>query len=271
MDTKKQIMNTALQLFSDNGFNETSVQQIAEQTGISKGGFYNYFSSKRDLMLEMIDEHHSKIMNNAHKINETYHDLATYIQHELEAWIDHQPFFNVLFNEFQPKKDPQINKKMDELHVTLQQQHREMFYHCYGEEIKPYLADMIVILEGMLKEYLLYMVIHQTQFNAKQLSIWVSHHIDTIANNLGGLKPLLQDTETETYKSVLTEIKNAIRQKALINQGKLLKVLEQIEQEIENENTYSITVEVNLHYLKKEETILTDVLRLERLCKQGGN
>ncbi|WP_194842110.1 TetR/AcrR family transcriptional regulator [Gracilibacillus salitolerans] len=271
MDTKKHIMNTALQLFSDHGFNETSVQQIAQKAGISKGGFYNYFSSKRDLMLEMIDEHYSKIINSTHQIEETSRDLAAYIEHEMTAWMEHQPFIHVMFNEFQPRKDPQINKKMDELHVTLTQKHKAMFYLCYGEKVKPFLADMVVILQGMLKEYYLYMFIQQTQLNVQQLSNWVSHHINSIVNNLDDLDPFLHETQNETFDSVLKDLRATIQQKELHNQDKLLKVVKQIEQEIDNRSPYSITAEVSLHYLKGEEMIQTDVLRLERLCKQGGN
>ncbi|WP_018932096.1 TetR/AcrR family transcriptional regulator [Gracilibacillus lacisalsi] len=271
MDTKQHIMNTALILFSDHGFNETSVQQIAQKAGISKGGFYNYFSSKRDLMLEMIDEHHSKIINSTHQIDETNHNLAAYIQHEMTAWMEHQPFIHVMLNEFQPKKDPQINKKMDELHVTLTQKHKEIFYLCYGDKIKPFLTDMVVILEGMLKEYLLYMFIQQTQFDVQQLSNWICHHIDSIVNNLHDMDPFLHETQNETFESVLKDLKAAIKQKKLPNQDKLLEVVKKIEQEIDNHSPYSITAEVSLHYLKGEETIHTNVLRLEPLCKQGGN
>ena len=47
---KKLIMDTALELFSENGFHATSMRQVAQKAGISKGLTYNYFSSKQEIL-----------------------------------------------------------------------------------------------------------------------------------------------------------------------------------------------------------------------------
>ena len=46
MNVRKQdVVNMAHQLFINNGVQSTSVQDIFEYSGISKGTFYHYFSS----------------------------------------------------------------------------------------------------------------------------------------------------------------------------------------------------------------------------------
>ena len=50
---KNQILNTSLKLFAHNGFHNTSIDQIAQETGISKGLVYNYFKSKEELLEEV--------------------------------------------------------------------------------------------------------------------------------------------------------------------------------------------------------------------------
>lgn len=50
---KNQILDTALKLFALNGFHNTSIDQIAQETGISKGLVYNYFKSKEELLEEV--------------------------------------------------------------------------------------------------------------------------------------------------------------------------------------------------------------------------
>jgi AcrR family transcriptional regulator len=52
---KKQIMDTALKLFSENGFANTSISTIAKHAEISKGLLYNYFDSKEDLLVQLFD------------------------------------------------------------------------------------------------------------------------------------------------------------------------------------------------------------------------
>ncbi len=49
------ILDTALKLFAENGFHNTSISQIAEKAEISKGLIYNYFNSKIDLLLKIVE------------------------------------------------------------------------------------------------------------------------------------------------------------------------------------------------------------------------
>ena len=51
---KKEILDTALELFSNEGFATTSISKIALKAGISKGLLYNYFDSKEDLIKTII-------------------------------------------------------------------------------------------------------------------------------------------------------------------------------------------------------------------------
>lgn len=44
------ILKSALLLFSQDGFNSTSMQSIASKASVSKGNLYNYFTSKEDLL-----------------------------------------------------------------------------------------------------------------------------------------------------------------------------------------------------------------------------
>ncbi|MDI7743232.1 TetR/AcrR family transcriptional regulator [Lysinibacillus fusiformis] len=56
MVKKQLIMEKSLELFAENGFEATSVQQITERCGISKGAFYLYFKSKDELINSLIDQ-----------------------------------------------------------------------------------------------------------------------------------------------------------------------------------------------------------------------
>lgn len=46
-----EITNTALRLFAEQGFEETTVDQIAAAAGISRRSFFHYFRSKEDVVL----------------------------------------------------------------------------------------------------------------------------------------------------------------------------------------------------------------------------
>lgn len=51
---KKEIALAALDLFAQNGFEATSISQVAKSAGISKGSVYLYFRSKEDLIFHAV-------------------------------------------------------------------------------------------------------------------------------------------------------------------------------------------------------------------------
>jgi len=53
---KEKLLSSALTLFSKQGFHETSVSQIAKAAAVSKGLTYNYFKSKEELLLAIINK-----------------------------------------------------------------------------------------------------------------------------------------------------------------------------------------------------------------------
>ncbi len=48
-------METAMELLANEGYYPTSISKIAKKAGISKGLMYNYFTSKEQLVHEIID------------------------------------------------------------------------------------------------------------------------------------------------------------------------------------------------------------------------
>jgi AcrR family transcriptional regulator len=53
-ETKSQILLSARSLFSSHGFTATSLDDILDATGITKGAFYHYFHSKEDLCQQVL-------------------------------------------------------------------------------------------------------------------------------------------------------------------------------------------------------------------------
>lgn len=50
---KEKIIETSIELFDCKGFKETSVQEIVEAIGVTKGAFYYYFKSKEELLKDI--------------------------------------------------------------------------------------------------------------------------------------------------------------------------------------------------------------------------
>jgi AcrR family transcriptional regulator len=51
---RRQILETAFEIFSKKGYNATKVSDIAERAGVSQGTIYWYFDSKEDLLTQSL-------------------------------------------------------------------------------------------------------------------------------------------------------------------------------------------------------------------------
>lgn len=54
-EKKKRILNVAIQEFTKQGFDKASTNNIAKNAQISKGALFNYFNTKKDLFLYLIE------------------------------------------------------------------------------------------------------------------------------------------------------------------------------------------------------------------------
>lgn len=63
----EDIARTALELFSRKGYNATSVEQIAESSGMGKSTIYEYFNSKEEIFIQAISDW---IMETLDRLNE---------------------------------------------------------------------------------------------------------------------------------------------------------------------------------------------------------
>ncbi len=52
---KEKLLDTAQHLMQSKGFTATTIDEICEQAGISKGGFFHHFKSKEDLAQQTLD------------------------------------------------------------------------------------------------------------------------------------------------------------------------------------------------------------------------
>ncbi len=59
--TKQQILAVALELFTNQGYADTSLRQIAERVGVSKAALYYHFPSKGDILLGLHARLHALI------------------------------------------------------------------------------------------------------------------------------------------------------------------------------------------------------------------
>ena len=66
---RKKILDKAWELFKKNGYEETKVEDITSELGISKGSFYTYFKTKDEVLYEILEKVKKQNTERINKIN----------------------------------------------------------------------------------------------------------------------------------------------------------------------------------------------------------
>ena len=65
---KRKILEKAFELFRENGYMDTKVEDITKALGISKGSFYTYFKTKEELLCELLESMKNSEMERYSKV-----------------------------------------------------------------------------------------------------------------------------------------------------------------------------------------------------------
>ena len=154
-DRKQNVIKIAHQLFIDKGYQATSVQDILESSGISKGTFYNYFTSKGELLIAIFKNLQLEIEKekNIILIGHSPSDIEIFIK-QLTVDIRHNRknklFF--LFNEVFISKEPELIQFLQKFEFLQIQWLFNRLVDLFGNEKKPFLFDCTILFKGMLQQ-----------------------------------------------------------------------------------------------------------------------
>ena len=88
MDNRQLIMEKALELFCARGYDAVGVQEIAEQSGITKPTLYYYFGSKQGLMETILEENSRILEEMLEKAVEEPGDVPQVLYRVARAYFD---------------------------------------------------------------------------------------------------------------------------------------------------------------------------------------
>jgi AcrR family transcriptional regulator len=91
-ETRRLLLDAAIAEFSREGYNRANINRISKAAGFAKGTIYNYFPSKRALMLALIDliaaSHHHFVAEQVRQEGDPVRRLQRFFQAGFE-WIIH--------------------------------------------------------------------------------------------------------------------------------------------------------------------------------------
>lgn len=197
-----QIIEVGMRLFASKGFSATSVQEIASESGISKGAFYLHFKSKDDLLLAIL-QHHFDMIHKA--FSEVTKDIQNprdkLIQEQMALYshfITHRELLVMLAKEQAIPRNDTIKQLLFEKQMESHQHYRKRIIEIYGPEVEPFSWDITIILEGIVKSYMGVLLFSTHDFDLKSLTEFLHNRLDSIVKDIHKDKPFLTKDKAES-------------------------------------------------------------------------
>ncbi|NWQ42332.1 TetR/AcrR family transcriptional regulator [Bacillus sp. EB106-08-02-XG196] len=155
---KQLIMEKAIELFAKQGFEATSVQQITEHCGISKGAFYLSFKSKDELIIEIIDHFMIQFTSEIDYLVRNAKDgenlLYKFYYAIFNSFQKHSDFGKILIKEQSRSFNEDFIVKMRYYDRLMDKTILSMVECLYGDdEVKEIKYDLVFCIKGFMSMY----------------------------------------------------------------------------------------------------------------------
>ncbi|THF83779.1 TetR/AcrR family transcriptional regulator [Cohnella fermenti] len=293
---KKKIVESAERLFTEKGYDATSIQDIADDCSIAKGSLYKFFSSKEDLFIEILEERRLEMIEQMERIHEaaslsSRERYVAEIERQLQFLLTHKLFVTNARGERMPQENDRIGPYLFQMRARLMNYNRELLVRQYGEELRQLSWDAVVMLTAMAKEFLFQVAASGKPLSVQELSPYIAERMDDLVQGLlkREVKPMLTDTlmaeiascSPETLREtaqrcknlVLERIASTIAELQVPNSRKrdLEQVVELLKQEGENPEPRRFLLLALLNELAKERELEPYALQMrmwvEKLVK----
>ncbi|MCM3238219.1 TetR/AcrR family transcriptional regulator [Heyndrickxia oleronia] len=157
MVKKQLIMEKALELFARQGFEATSVQQITEHCGISKGAFYLSFKSKDELIIALIDHFMMQVIADIDHIvrGDIKNEILLYKFYYtiLQSFHNHSDFAKLLMKEQSQTLNDELMQKLHYYNSLLDKTILLLLERLYGKTVSKTKYDLMYCVKGFMSMY----------------------------------------------------------------------------------------------------------------------
>jgi len=117
IDRKQEIVETASKLFTQKGYDKTSIQDIVSELQMSKSTFYTHFTNKEELFMECTDYIFHQMFNQVWDSIRQEKDIVKRLIKRADAFFDEYPKWRDMMNQLRGiavKDNPSFREKYKE-------------------------------------------------------------------------------------------------------------------------------------------------------------
>lgn len=155
VDTKENILMTALRLFAQNGYEAVSVSTIAGELGVTKGALYKHYKNKRDIFNSIVERMYQidAERSQQYEVPEEKYELASTAY--MNVSMDNIKKFAIAQYEFWTTDEFASDfRKILSLEQYRNDEMAELYSSCITAGPVEYMQDIFreMMLKGLLRE-----------------------------------------------------------------------------------------------------------------------
>lgn len=206
MDKRKSILESAVELFAEHGYNQTSMQQIAESVGISKGSLYSFFQSKEDLIISIYEHYQQLVFERAFVVGldgnlPPEERFAKQFQVQFEGILEYKSYMKMHMRGESAKNSEKLAAMEHRMRGRLFSWLENNLMDVYGEEIRTYKWDLMWMTQSIYSSYMMLMISHDDSLDPARLGKHLVRQISLLAGDFlsGKSSPLLNDDMMKSF------------------------------------------------------------------------
>ena len=188
MVKKQMIMGNALELFAKQGFEATSIQQITDKCGISKGAFYLSFKSKDELIFSLIDQFLEDLLINFEQLVKNTPDneklLYMYCYISLENVEKNIDLAHLFIKEASTTFNKEIFKRLDSFSSILNKFVISLLERQFPALDNHLITELAFTLNALLKGYTELFIHPKDNINIEMMSSAIEEKVTILAHHM---------------------------------------------------------------------------------------
>lgn len=291
-DKKKGILNAAIYLFSNKGYSSTSVQDIATYCNISKATIYKLFSSKEEILVEIIKyfNNHMLTLMEGITLNQSLSAKEKFVE-QIYTLLSHfatkKDFTITLIQNQDSFRDSIVEQAFKESKLFLLSWLRNCIYSYFGDEIETVIWDLTYTLMAMIKEFShIFIMKRVVEKDFRDVAKYIVNSIIYIAEKHKDEDPLIpidslkflcpaqdfkydKDFLLTQWKNEIKEIRHTISNSfSLVENKDLTDCLNHLDLEFNKDDRKNFIIEALLLYLNNFVELQTHVNYLKKIWKK---
>ncbi len=215
---KRKVLDIARSLFIEKGYNETSIIDIIQEAKISKGTFYNYFSSKNECLIAILEESREEASIRRHELifGKDPKDVDVLCkQIAVLMHINREQNLLRIFESIFQSRDEAIKKVLIQHHLQEIDWLSTRLVEVYGEEISIMSYECAIQVFAMINHTL------RTLLFAKDRYVEPESVVNMALRNIDAIIPRMLETKeiligVDTIQFIKNSVEHTVVDKDMI-------------------------------------------------------